>query len=217
LQLAPGDSTIKDSTGEDPVDRKMTIPKGKTRYQSMSFLHEVSFFFINSFLSFPSHRKRIILCFVYSDDNKPSFIHPSLEEEDMLSSCFVDADPVSSPQPIHKSEICIASPLKIDHPCSLEEVENNSQSSQILLPSIILAEPFHQLVNPHDQPTVFQIKIRNKLFKPLRLAYSLTLILLIPLSIFLGFLGRIMLQLRGTWGPLRTLLISFRSFMIMLP
>ena len=80
---------------------------------------------------------------------------------------------MSSPQPVHKSEICIASPLEIDHPCSLEEVENNSQSSQILLPSVIPVEPCHQLVNPHDQPTSFQIKIRNKLFKPLRLPHDL--------------------------------------------
>jgi hypothetical protein len=107
----------------------MTIPKGKTRYQSMSFLHEVLFFFFNSFLSFPSWIKRIILCFVYSDDNKPSFIHSSLEEEDMPSSCVVDVDHVPLPQPIHKIEICIASPLEIDHPCSLEEVENDSQPS----------------------------------------------------------------------------------------
>jgi hypothetical protein len=173
LQLAPGDSTIEDSTGEDHVDRKMTIPKGKTRYQFMSFIHEILFLFISSFLSFPSHIKRIILCFVYSDDNRPSFIYPSLEEENMPSSCVVDTDLVSSPLPIHKSEICIASPLEIDHPCSPEEVENSSQSSQISLPSVIPVEPCHQLVNPHDQPTAFQIKIRNKLFKPLRLPHDL--------------------------------------------
>ena len=97
----------------------------------MIFLHEVMFFFIDSFVSFPSHIKRIILCFVYSYDNKPYFIHPSLEEEDMPSSCVVDVDLVSSPQPIHKSKIRIASPLEIDHPCSLEEVENDSQPSHI--------------------------------------------------------------------------------------
>jgi hypothetical protein len=84
-----------------------------------------------------------------------------LEEEDMLSSCVVDVDLVSSPQPIHKSDICIASSLEIDHPCSLEEVENNSQSSQISLPFAIPTEPFHQLVNPHDQPIAFQIKIKK--------------------------------------------------------
>jgi hypothetical protein len=173
LQLAPGNSTIEDSNGEDNVDRKMTISKGKTRYQFMSFIHEIIFLFINSFLSFPSHIKRIVLCFVYSYDNMPSFIYPSLEEENMPSSCVVDTDLVYSPLPIHKSEICMAYPLEIDHPCSPKEVENNSKSSQILLPSIIPVEPCHQLVNPHDQPTAFQIKIRNKLFKHLRLSYHL--------------------------------------------
>jgi hypothetical protein len=173
LQFAPGDSTIKDSTGEDPVDRKMTIPKGMTRYQFMSFLHGILFFFINSFLSFPLHIKRIILCFVYSDDNKPSFIYPSLEEEDMPSSCVVDVDLVSSPQPIHKSEICIGFPLEIDHPCNLEGVENDSKPSQISLPSVITVEPSHLLVKSHIQPTSFQAKIRDKMFKPLRLPHHL--------------------------------------------
>jgi len=126
LQRTPGNSTIEDSTGEDHVDRKMTILKEKTRYQFMSFIHEILFLFISSFLSFPSHIKRIILCFVYSDDNRPSFIYPSFEEENMPSSCVVDIDLVSSPLSIHKSEIYISSPLEIDHPCSPEEVENNS-------------------------------------------------------------------------------------------
>jgi hypothetical protein len=151
----------------------MTISKGETMYQFMRFIHEIMFLFINSFLSFPSHIKRIILFFVYSDDNRSSFIYPSLEEEKMPSCCVVDIDLVSSPLPIHKSEICIASPLKVDHPCSLEEVENNSQSSQISLPSVIPAEPFHKLVNPHDHLTSFQIKIRNKLFKHLRPPHDL--------------------------------------------
>jgi hypothetical protein len=59
----------------------------------------------------------------------------------MPSSCVVDIDLMSSPLPIHKSEICITSPLEIDHPCSPEEVENNSQFSQILLPSVIPTKP----------------------------------------------------------------------------
>ena len=117
LQFAPGDSTIKESTGKDHVDRNMTIPKGKTRYQFIIFIHEILFLFLSLFLSFPSHIKRIILCFVYSYDNRPSFIYPSLEEEDIPSYCVVDANIVPSLQPVHKSEICIASPLEIDHPC----------------------------------------------------------------------------------------------------
>jgi hypothetical protein len=126
LQLKPSDSTIKDSTGEDPVERKMTISKGKTSYWFMSFIHEIMFLFINSFLSFPSHTKRIIIFFIYSNDNRPSFIYPSLEEENIPCSFVVDTDLMFSPLPIHKIEICIASPLEIDHPCSPEEVENNS-------------------------------------------------------------------------------------------
>jgi hypothetical protein len=61
-------------------------------------------------MSFPLHIKKIILCFVYSEDYKPSFIHPSLEEEYVPSSCVVDVDLVSSPQPIHKDELHIETP-----------------------------------------------------------------------------------------------------------
>jgi hypothetical protein len=43
----PSNSTIKDSTGEDPVDRKMKGKKCKAMYQFMRFLHELLLFFIN--------------------------------------------------------------------------------------------------------------------------------------------------------------------------
>ena len=33
----------------------------------------------------------------------------------------------------------------------------------------IIVEPCQQIVIPHDQPTTFQIKIRMKMFKPLKL------------------------------------------------
>jgi hypothetical protein len=36
-------------------------------------------------------------------------------------------------------------------------------------------------VNPHSQPTAFQIKIKNKLFKPLRLPISTLILILIDL------------------------------------
>jgi hypothetical protein len=139
----------------------------------MSFLHELLFFFISSFLSFPLHIKRIILCFVYLDDHQPSFIYPSLEEEDLPSACVVDVDLVSSPQPIHKDELCIEIPLEFDHPCNLEEVETDSNPSLISSPSVVTVEPCHQLVKPHIQPTSFQTRIRDKMFKPLRLPYHL--------------------------------------------
>jgi hypothetical protein len=151
----PGDSTIKDSTGEDPVDRKMT------RYQFMSLLHELLLLFISSFLLFPSRIKRIILCFVYSADHQSSFIYPSLEEEDLPSAFVVDVDLIPSPQPIHKDELCIEIPHEIDRP------------SQVSSPSVVTVEPCHQLVKPLIQPTSFQTRIRDKMFKPLRLPYHL--------------------------------------------
>ena len=68
---------------------------------------------------------------------------------------------MSSPQPIHKSEIYIASPLELDHRCILEEVENDSQPSQISLPPVVSVEPPHPLVESHIQPTSFQDNIRD--------------------------------------------------------
>jgi hypothetical protein len=151
----------------------MTIRKGMNGYHLMRFFHELLFLFISSFLSFALHIKRIILCFVYSDDHHPSFIYPSLEEEDLPSSCVVDVDLISSPQPIHKDELFIEIPLEFDHPYNLEEVEIDSNPSLISLPSTVTIEPFHQLVKPHIHPTIFQTRIKDKMFKPLRLPYHL--------------------------------------------
>jgi len=94
----PGDSTIKDSIGEDPFDRKMKGLNCKNRYQFMSLLHALLFFCISSFFLFPSRIKRIILCFLYLEDHQPSYIYiPYLEEEDMHTSCIVDVDSISLP------------------------------------------------------------------------------------------------------------------------
>jgi hypothetical protein len=147
--------------------------KGKSRYQFMSLLHELLLFVINSFFLFPSHVKRIILCFVYSDDHHSSFIYPSLEEERLQPPCIVDLDSLFSPPPVHKDDLCIQIPHEFDQPCNLKEVETDSKPCQISTPFAITFEPCHQLVNPHDHPTAFQTKIRMKLFKPLRLPYPL--------------------------------------------
>ena len=139
----------------------------------MSFLHELLFFFISSFLLFPSHIKRIILCFVYSDDQQPTFVYPSLEEENLHPPHVVDVDPISSSQPVHKNEFCIQIPSEFNQSCNLDEVKTDSKPAQISVPYYIISEPYHQLVNPHDQHTTFQAKIRNRLFKPLKLPYYL--------------------------------------------
>jgi len=112
---------FRDSTREDPADTKMKVHEGITKYQFMSFLHEMLLFFINSFFLFPLNIKRIILYFVYLDDNQHTFVYPSLQEESLSHTCVVDVDPVSLPQPIYKEECWRQTPLEPDHSCSLEE------------------------------------------------------------------------------------------------
>jgi hypothetical protein len=81
----PGDSTIRDSTGEDPIDRMM---KGLTRYQLMSFLHELLLFFISSFLFFPSHIKRLYFSlFIRLITSLPLYIHPSRKKPYFFLVC----------------------------------------------------------------------------------------------------------------------------------
>jgi hypothetical protein len=79
----------------------------KSRYQFISLLHELSFFFINSFMLFPSHVKRIIFCFVYSENDYPSCIYPYLDEEDLHNAYLVDVDSIPIPQPVYKYDHCI--------------------------------------------------------------------------------------------------------------
>ena len=91
-----------------PIDKKeMKKLNGNTRYHLASFLYELFLLFINPFLYFPLNIKRIIFCFVYSDDHQPNFVYPSLEQENLHPPYVVYVDPISSPQPTHKDELCI--------------------------------------------------------------------------------------------------------------
>jgi len=93
----------------------------------VSLLHGLLLLFIISFFLFPSHIKRIILCFVYSDDHQSSFIYPSLEEEYLHIACIVDVDSIFSPNPIHKYDLCIQIPPDFDQPCNLTKFETDSK------------------------------------------------------------------------------------------
>ena len=141
----------------------MKKPNGKTGYQLVTFVHEVLFLLISSFLSFPLHIKILIFCFVYSDDHKPSSTYPCLEEESLHSSCFIDVDPIPS------FEIHVQHDIHI--PISLEphyfgyRVENKADP----LPSTITAETCEQFVDPHFQLIDYQFRLRQNMFKPLRL------------------------------------------------
>ena len=55
-------------------------------------LYSMRFFFIHQFfLIFPIACQKIFFL-VYFDDHKPSGTYPSLEEESLHSSCFIDVD-----------------------------------------------------------------------------------------------------------------------------
>ena len=100
----------------------------------MIFLYELMFFFINSFLSFPLHIKRIILCFVYSDDHKPIVLYLSLKEEDSSSSCIVDVDPIPLSETHEKDDVHILIFPEPDHSC------HSVDSKVDPLPSTIFVE-----------------------------------------------------------------------------
>ena len=118
-----------------PIDKKeMKRLNGNTKYQLACFLDELLLFFINSFLLFPSHIKRIILCFVYSDDHQPTFVHTSLKEENLQHPHVIDIHPS---QPAHKDELCIQVLPEHDQLSSFEEDKTDSKlllRSQHLLP-----------------------------------------------------------------------------------
>jgi hypothetical protein len=116
---------------------------------------------------FPLHVKRIIFCFVYSENHYPSCIYPKLEEE-ILQPYILDVDSISSSPSILKNEFCNSIFPDFDKPCDLEEIKIDSKPCQISTPLAIISEPCQQLDIPHDQPTTFQIKIRMKMFKPLK-------------------------------------------------
>jgi hypothetical protein len=137
----------------------MKIQKGKSRYQFISFLHELLFFFISSFMSIPLHIRRIILFFVYSDDHQHSFVYPSLEEEGLYSAYVVDVYHVSSSQPIEKDEVHISIPPEIEQPYS-------HRNHEVDLPPKVFVIACNQLIKPHFQPTDVQSRIREKILNP---------------------------------------------------
>ena len=147
--------------------------KSKSRYQFISLLHELLLFFITSFILFPSRVKRIIFCFVYSENHHPSCIYSSFQEEDMHTAYIVDVDSVPIPYPIHKDDHCIQISLESDQPCNHTEVRIDSNTLQTSTPLGITAEPCHQPIKIHDQSSNFQNKIIMKMFKPLRLPFLL--------------------------------------------
>lgn len=97
-------------------------------YQVISFFYELILFFISSFLYFPSYVNRIILCFVYSDDHKPSFVYPSLEE-DHSSSSIIDLDPFLLIEPYGENDVRIPIFSENNQPIYATYGSNSEQDS----------------------------------------------------------------------------------------
>lgn len=105
-------------------------------------------------MSFPLRVKRIILCFVYSDDYNPTVVNPSLRRED-LPSCIIDLNPIPSFEPNSNNVGHIqTSP---DHDQSCKPVNNKFDSP-----------PIEITVPPCNQLTKIQSRIK-KYYKPLKL------------------------------------------------
>ena len=78
--------------------------------------------------------KELFFCFVYSDDHKPSCTYPSLEEESLHSSFFIDVDIIPSFEIHVQHDIHIPISLELDYSGHL--VENKVDP----LPSTITTE-----------------------------------------------------------------------------
>ena len=98
---------------------------------------------------FPSHVKRIILCFIYSEDYQPSFINPSVEEY-LQPACIVEGESVYVPQIIYKNGQCTQIPPKSNQTCNFEETKTDSKPMQSSTLVSIIVEPCQQMIIPHD-------------------------------------------------------------------
>jgi hypothetical protein len=148
------------------LKQKMGGRHRKSRYQDVSFLQELIFFFISSFLSFPSYVRRIILCFIYSDDHKPTTVYPSLKEEDMHSSYIVDVNPSPSSE-TYENNFYIQILPEHDQPCNHVNDTTDSPPPLIIVPSsTTTAGICNQSTEPHFHPTVVQTRIKIRCLNP---------------------------------------------------
>jgi hypothetical protein len=169
----------------------MKARKGKTRYHLIIFFHEILFFFIISFQSFPLHVKRIILCFVYSYDYKPTNAYSSLSNEYFSSSCPIDLDIIPSCEPIDKVEAYISISPEVDSYCKPMDYE-------VDIPFEVPVEPCNQPVDLCVQTTEAQLRIRE-FFKPLKLPPILNAYPPMFFEYLLVFKGNYHIATKNTW------------------
>jgi hypothetical protein len=91
----------------------------------------------------------------------------------MQPNCIVEVDSIVLPHPVHINEFYNSIPPHLDESSHLEEMKIDSTPCQISTPIAITSKPCQQPSKFHEQPTAFQIKIRMKMFNPLKLPYLL--------------------------------------------
>jgi hypothetical protein len=63
------------------------------------------------------HMDQIILCFVYPDDHKATFVYSSLRKDHLSSSYIIDLDPFPSSEPYEDHDVHILIPPEDDPSC----------------------------------------------------------------------------------------------------
>jgi len=120
-------------------------------YQNFHFLKEVLFFTVSLVVYFPFYLKRIVSCFIFSEDYKAQNVHSLLEKEDFSSNCIINRDTTLSPKYERRDECCITIPED-----NLSQSGHKDEDSSSLGDNIL----------PHQQSSSFQLGTKV-IFKPL--------------------------------------------------
>ena len=91
----------------------------------------------------------------------------------MQPAYIVEVGPETSFHPIDKNEVYMSILPESNQPCNHESDEVDSNPSKISSPSTITVDSCHHFVTHLTHPTTVQTRIRDKIFKPLRLPYYL--------------------------------------------
>lgn len=79
--------------------------KGKFRYQVLNLFLELVLFILYSFLDFPAHIRRIIICFVYSKDHQPALAYSFFKQVDLSPSHVIDVKDIHLLQTPEEDEV----------------------------------------------------------------------------------------------------------------
>ena len=81
--------------------------RGKFRDQVLNFFLELVLFILHSFLNFPAHNRRIIICFVYSKDHQLALAYSFFKQVDLPPSHFIDVKDLHPLRTLEEDEVHI--------------------------------------------------------------------------------------------------------------